>query len=118
MMIKTAAELIQQAQQEISCVDVASAKQFFDSAENAFIIDVREAENVTKDKVRQSIHISRGLLEMKVPQHCPDADAMILTHCAGGGRASLAALTLQQMGYTQVYAITATFEDIKAAFDS
>ena len=117
-MIKTAAELIQRAQQEISCVDVASAKKLFDSAENVFMIDVREAENVTKDKVRQSIHISRGLLEMKISQHCPDADSIILTHCAGGGRASLAALTLQQMGYTQVHAIAATFDDIKAAFDS
>jgi phage shock protein E len=118
MMIKTAAELIRQAQQEISCVDVASAKQLFDSVENAFIIDVREAENVKKDKVRLSIHISRGLLEMKIPQHCPDANSIILTHCGGGGRASLAALTLQQMGYTQVHAITATYDDIKAAFDS
>jgi phage shock protein E len=117
-MIKTAAELIQQAQLEISCVDIASAKLLFDSTENAFIIDVREAENVTKDKLRQSIHISRGLLEMKVSQHCPDTDSIILTHCAGGGRASLAALTLQQMGYTQVYAITATFDEIKATFDS
>ncbi|MFT4606359.1 MAG: phage shock protein E [Urechidicola sp.] len=117
-MIKNAAELIQQAQQEISCVDVASAKRLFDSAENAFIIDVREAENVAEGKVRQSIHIPRGLLEMKVSHHCPFADSIILTHCAGGGRASLSALTLKQMGYTQVYAITATFNDIKAAFDS
>ena len=39
-MIKTAAELIQRAQQEISCVDVASAKKLFDSAENVFMIDV------------------------------------------------------------------------------
>lgn len=117
-MIKTAAELIQQAQQEISCLDVPSAKQLFDSAESVFIIDVREAENATKDKIRQSIHISRGLLEMKIPQHCPDADSIILTHCGGGGRASLAALTLQQMGYTQVHAITATYDDIKSAFDS
>jgi phage shock protein E len=117
-MIKTAADLIQQAQQEISCVDIASAKQLFDSVENAFIIDVREAEHVAKDKVRQSIHISRGLLEMKISHHCPDANTIILTHCVGGGRASLAALTLQQMGYRQVYAITAAFDDIKAAFDS
>ena len=117
-MIKTAAELIQQAQQEISCVDAASAKRLFDSAENAFIIDLREAENVAKSKLRQSIHIPRGVLEMKVAHHCPDAGSIILTHCAGGGRASLATLTLKQMGYTQVYAITAPFDDIKAAFDS
>jgi hypothetical protein len=31
------------------------------------------------------------------------------------GRASLSALTLQEMGYTNVHAITAKFEDIKNA---
>jgi phage shock protein E len=117
-MIKTAADLIKRAQEKINCIDVKSAKQLFDSAGNVFIFDVREAEDVTKGKVRQSIHISRGLLEMKIHKHCPDADSIILTHCAGGGRASLSALTLQQMGYTQVYAIAGTFDDIKAAFDS
>ena len=117
-MIKTAADLIKLAQQEINCVDVTSAKQLFDSSQNAFIIDVREAQNAEQDKLEQSINISRGLLEMKIPQHCPDANTVILTHCGGGGRASLAALTLQQMGYTQVYAITATYDDIKAVFNA
>ena len=117
-MIKSAADLIKLAQQEIKCLDVASAKQLFDSSENAFIIDVREAQNADKSKINLSINISRGLLEMKIPQQCPDANSVILTHCGGGGRASLAALTLQQMGYTQVYAITAPYDDIKAAFDT
>ena len=117
-MLKTAAELIQKAQQKISCVDVASAKLLFESVDSSFIIDVREAEGVVKDKVTQSIHISRGLLEMKISQHCPHADSIILIHCAGCGRASLAALTLQNMGYKQVYAITAYFNDIKSTCNS
>jgi rhodanese-related sulfurtransferase len=53
---------------------------------------------------------------MKISKHCPDSESLILTHCGGGGRASLAALTLQKMGYTNVHAITATFDDIKNAF--
>jgi phage shock protein E len=117
-MLKTAVELIKKAQQEISCVDVASAKLLFEGVSCSFLIDVREAESVAKSKVTQSIHISRGLLEMEISQHCPHADSTILVHCAGGGRASLAALTLKNMGYKQVYAITADFNDIKTAFDS
>jgi rhodanese-related sulfurtransferase len=53
---------------------------------------------------------------MKVPNLCPEPGTLILTHCAGGGRASLVAARLQEMGYTNVYAITAKFEDIKAIF--
>jgi rhodanese-related sulfurtransferase len=115
-MIKTAGELIAEAQTQIDCVDVVSAKTLYDNAENPVIIDVREAQNAEKSKIKDSINISRGLIEMKISKHCPDSESLILTHCGGGGRASLAALTLQKMGYTNVHAITATFDDIKNAF--
>ena len=116
-MIKTAGELIQQAQAQIKCLDVASAKSLYLESNDVVIIDVREAESAASSKLNDSVNISRGLIEMKVPGHCPDPDTVILTHCGGGGRASLAALTLHEMGYKNVYAITATFEDIKASFD-
>ena len=115
-MIKTAGELISEAQTQINCVDAISAKSLYQNSVNAVIIDVREAKNAEKSKLKDSINISRGLIEMKIAKHCPDPETLILTHCGGGGRASLAALTLQKMGYTNVHAITATFEDIKDAF--
>ena len=116
-MIKTAGELISEAQTQIDCVDAISAKSLYQNSVNAVIIDVREAKNAEKSKLKDSINISRGLIEMKIAKHCPDSETLILTHCGGGGRASLAALTLQKMGYTNVHAITATFDDIKDAFD-
>ncbi len=115
-MIKTAAELIAEAQTQIDCLDIASAKALYEESENAVIIDVREANSAAESKLKDSINISRGLIEMKVPKLCPDPNTLILTHCGGGGRASLAALTLQEMGYTNVYAITAKFDDIKDIF--
>ena len=115
-MIKTAGELIADAQTKIDCVDEISAKTLYDNAENPIVIDVREAKNAEKSKLKDSINISRGLIEMKIAKHCPNPETLILTHCGGGGRASLAALTLQKMGYTNVHAITATFDDIKNAF--
>lgn len=115
-MIKTAAELITAAQAQIDCLDAVSARALYESAEKAVILDVREADSAAKSKLTESTNISRGLIEMKVPKLCPDPDTLILTHCGGGGRASLAALTLREMGYTNVHAITAKFEDIKNLF--
>ncbi len=115
-MIKNAGELISAAQAQIQCLEAALAKALYDDSVNAVIIDVREADSAAKSKLTDSRNISRGLLEMKMPTLCPDPETVILTHCAGGGRASLAALTLTQMGYTNVYAITAKFEDIKEIF--
>jgi phage shock protein E len=116
-MIKTAGELISEAQTQIDCVDAISAKSLYQNSVNAVIIDVREAQNAENSKLKDSINISRGLIEMKIAKYCPDSETLILTHCGGGGRASLAALTLQKMGYTNVHAITATFEEIKEIFD-
>jgi rhodanese-related sulfurtransferase len=53
---------------------------------------------------------------MQVHKVCPEATTVILTHCGGGGRASLAAQTLKQLGYGEVYAITAPFDEIKETF--
>ncbi len=115
-MIRTANDLIAAAQTKIKCLDIASAKALYDESDNAVIIDVRESDSAAKSKLKDSTNISRGLIEMKVQKLCPDPDKVILTHCGGGGRATLAALTLQEMGYTNVHAITAKFEDIKNTF--
>ena len=115
-MIKTAGELIKQAQTEIKCLDVESAKHLYEASPNAVILDVREADSAAESKLNDSINISRGLIEMKIPSLCPEPDTLIFTHCAGGGRASLAAARLQEMGYTNVHAITDKFENIKAVF--
>ncbi|MDH5352938.1 MAG: rhodanese-like domain-containing protein [Gammaproteobacteria bacterium] len=115
-MIKPAGELIAAAQSQIECIDVAEAKKLFDDRDKVIIIDVREADSANESKLQDSVNISRGLLEMKTHKHIPDAETIILTHCGGGGRASLAALTLKQMGYKNAYAITAPYDEIKKAF--
>ena len=115
-MLKSADDMIREVQQHIECVDVATAKKIYDENPDAVIVDVREVHNASESKLSASVNISRGLLEMKVHQVCPQASTVILTHCGGGGRASLAAHTLQQIGYENVYAITAPFEEIKKSF--
>ena len=115
-MLKTAGDLISEAQLQIKCVDIDTAKLLFDKSADAVILDVREAHSAAESKLTLSVNISRGLIEMQAHKHIPDIDTIILTHCGGGGRASLAAYTLQQMGYTNVHAITATYDDLKKAF--
>jgi len=115
-MLKTAADLIAEAQTKITCLDIEQAKEIFSQSQDAVILDVRETETAVKSKLKDSVNISRGLIEMKVPNLCSDPDTVILTHCGGGGRASLAAATLKEMGYKNVYAITAKYGDIKNEF--
>ena len=115
-MIKTAGELISEAQTHINCVDVMSAKAIYDDSNNAVILDVRESNSFENAHLNGAINIPRGLLEMQISKHCENSETIILTHCAAGPRATFAALTLHNMGYSNVHAISATYEEIKSVF--
>ncbi|MCG8378725.1 MAG: sulfurtransferase [Proteobacteria bacterium] len=115
-MIIPVSELIASAKSHCNCMDPVAAKMFFDRHDDAVIIDVREPKEVNESKLKDSVHIPRGLLEMKITDTCPDPGTPILLHCGGGGRASLSAYTLQMMGYSNVHVIDAKFEEIEFTF--
>ena len=74
------------------------------------IIDVREESEVYNlGIVKNAIHIPRGLLEFKLSPNSPnnpvliDDETNILVYCAGGYRSALAAKTLLDLGFKNVY---------------
>lgn len=115
-MIKQPSELIKEAQDCCNCITEDVAKELFSNTDACVIIDVRESREAEQSKLDRSINIPRGMLEMKIQEHCPDASKTIIIHCAGGGRATLAAARLKEMGYLNVHAITAKYEAIKKTF--
>jgi rhodanese-related sulfurtransferase len=77
--------------------------------QGAFIIDVREESEVAQSgKVSDALHIPRGLIEFQLnpeAQNNPlgiQKDSTILV-CAAGVRSALAAKTLQDLGFDNVY---------------
>ena len=115
-MIIPVSELIAAAKLQCSCLNQEDAKRFFDKHEGTTIIDVREPHEAEQSKLNDSVNIPRGLLEMKITDHCEQHDQPILIHCGAGGRASLSAYTLQIMGYANVHVIDAKFDAIKEVF--
>jgi rhodanese-related sulfurtransferase len=80
-----------------------------------FILDVRSAEEVT-----ESGHIEGAVLIPlnELAQHIdllPGFDTPIVTYCGTGWRATIAMTALYGMGWTDVRALKATFEDWVAA---
>ncbi len=116
-MLKTIPELITEARSELRCLEatlaVAEAKE-----RGGVIIDVRETAEVQHTPAPGSVHIPRGILEMKVVEQIKEADVPIYLHCASGARATLAAEQLLRMGYEQVTVITCPIEKVCAAQDS
>lgn len=104
-MATTAQDLVARARQRIREISPDEARDRIDSG--AVVLDVREADEVADGHLREAVHIPRGFLEFKAPQHeaLSDPDGPIVVYCKAGGRAALAAETLQELGYTDVASI-------------
>ena len=116
-MIKPASQLIKEAQDACNCISADNAKNMLADNQPCVLLDVREPQEVLASKLNKAINIPRGLLEMKIQDVCPDPSTRILIHCAGGGRASLAAEVLSKMGYLDVHAITEKYAILHKTFN-
>ncbi|MCA9091773.1 MAG: sulfurtransferase, partial [Planctomycetaceae bacterium] len=72
------------------------------AGESFCLIDVREDREFASSRIPGAVHIGRGVLERDIEATIPNPAAPIVLYCGGGYRSALAALNLQQMGYTNV----------------
>ena len=74
---------------------------------NTIILDVREGQELRESgKIKGAVHVPRGLLEFifRPEDYVEDSIKMkILIYCAAGARAALAAKTLMDIGYKDVF---------------
>ena len=121
-MLKTAQQLVMDAKSQIREVSVQQLVERLQDHHVVFI-DVREPDEFMAGHVDRSVNYPRGVLEMKIHQHpataaqCDATAALeLLAHqpvylmCRSGARSALAALSLQQMGFTQVLSVAGGFQ--------
>ena len=104
-------ELLAQAKAEIREVDTAGGEQLL--AEGWTLLDVREPDEYEQGAIAGSVHIPRGQLESSIENRVPDRSAPLVAMCAGGVRSAFAAVTLEQMGYTDVVSMDGGFNKWK-----
>lgn len=108
--MKTAHDLVVAAKarcQEV-CVDRAAA--LIHGAD--VVLDVREPDEFAAGHIPGAINVPRGLLEFKLSatRELERRDLDILLYCRSGGRAALAACSLQDMGYANVRSIEGGYD--------
>ena len=106
MTIKSLQTLVSEAMQEIKTINADEAFKMVED-NNCNLIDIREAQELEKTgSVENSLHISRGMLEIFLDPNSAffqqsklDKNKEMVLFCAGGVRSALAVKTLQNMGY-------------------
>ena len=103
-------ELVQAAKEKAGTLNPAQVHAAV--VDGAELVDVREAGETSKGRIRGAHHIPRGTLEFKIEDVVPDKNRRIITYCSAGSRAALAAATLKTLGYESATASEAGFDDL------
>lgn len=76
------------------------------------VVDVREPQEVLQGFLPSAINIARGLLEFKAVEDplFKEHNRPIVLYSGGGARSVLAALSLQQLGFTRVVSLAGGIE--------
>jgi rhodanese-related sulfurtransferase len=103
-------QYVVQIRKAIDTVDMDGYLAAVNNPNGALLIDVREEGEFKAGHVPGTINLSRGRLEFQIwkPLGYPnrvDTNRKIYVQCATGGRATLAAEQLKDIGFTNVTAV-------------
>ena len=116
MTVKSIQTLVSEAMQEIKTINADEAFKMVED-NNCNLIDIREARELEKTgSVENSVHISRGMMEIFLDPNSAffqqgklDQNKEMVLFCAGGVRSALAVKALKNMGYEKVSHIEGGF---------
>tara|TARA_B100000965_G_scaffold294469_1_gene252431 strand:- start:158 stop:541 length:384 start_codon:yes stop_codon:yes gene_type:complete len=119
MTVKSIQTLVSEAMKEIKTINADEALKMVEN-KTCNLIDIRDANELEKTgKVENSIHITRGMLEIYLDpnsalfqQGVLDQSKEMVIFCAGGVRSALAVKALKNMGYEKISHIEGGFSAI------
>jgi len=105
--VSTFQELLAQAKSLINETDPSESETLI--TEGWVVLDVREVEEYDQGVIPESILIPQGKIEETIEERIPNHDQPIIAMCAGGVRSAFAAVTLDELGYTNVVSMDGGF---------
>jgi rhodanese-related sulfurtransferase len=110
---KTFAALVATALPQIREIMPWDLDEMLQASPDVLVVDIREADEFAQAHIQGSLHVPRGILEAScdwgysdtIPALVQARDKPVVLVCRSGNRTALAALTLQWMGYQQVYSL-------------
>ena len=111
IMIKSPAQLSEEARKEIPEVSAAEVSAASADGKYPFILlDVRELNEFEAGIIQGATPLPRGLIELTIAKIVQDENAPIVCYCGGGTRSLFAGQQLKRMGFTNVKSMAGGFK--------
>lgn len=124
-MLMNGQELVQSLRNTVQEISVQKLQEIMQKNPQGLLIDIREKQETDAGSASNAILISRGVLEMQINNHSSIVERLdpeqelaqqpIYLMCRSGARSVLSAVSLQQMGFKNVYSIAGGFLAWQAA---
>ena len=108
-------QLVERAKKAITECSIEEVNRRLDTGPSFYFLDIREDHEFAKGRAKGAIHLGRGILERDIETTIPDKNAEIILYCGGGYRSALAALSLGEIGYTNVRSMAGGIKAWQAA---
>ncbi|WP_413934096.1 rhodanese-like domain-containing protein [Nitrospira sp. BLG_1] len=111
---------IEAPQKPVRTIGMEDYRKIVEHPEEALIIDVREPQEYAAGHVPGAINIPRGVINSQIWDHVGSSEKAnlerpIVLQCQSGRRATLAAQTLGELGFTQTSAVIMNLDDWKTS---
>jgi rhodanese-related sulfurtransferase len=111
---------VETAQKQVKIIGMEEYREIVQNPGAVLIVDVREPHEYAAGHVPGSINIPRGVVESEIVNHVSvsgkaDMERPIVLQCQSGKRASLAAQSLRDLGFTQTTVVMMNLDDWKKA---
>ncbi len=110
------AQKVQAAQKQVKTIGMEEYRKIVENPGGTLIVDVREPNEFAAGHVPGAINIPRGVIEFKIWNQVgypanTQLDQPIVLQCQSGNRASLAAQSLADLGFTRITAVVMSLDD-------
>ena len=110
------AQKVQAAQKQVKTIGMEEYRKVVENPGGTLIVDVREPQEYAAGHVPGAINIPRGVVEFKIWNQVgypanTQMDQPIVLQCQSGNRASLAAQSLADLGFTHINAVVMSLDD-------
>jgi len=103
---KTVEQLIAEAAGRVPFMGMDEVRRRLEKADGELVLlDVREREAYQAGHIPGALHLPRGQLELRIDEVLPDPTRRVVVYCELGKISTLAAATMQSMGFGRAVAL-------------